>query len=219
MSDFLKPEQHGLFIGGSWRAAEGGAEFDVLDPADGSVITRVADGSAADAVAALDAAVAAQASWAKTPPRTRGEILRTAFELIAARTDEFAELMSLEMGKTIAEAKGEVGYGNEFFRWFSEEAVRIAGRWMQAPAGGSRLLTMKKPVGPCLFVTPWNFPLAMGTRKIGPAIAAGCTMVVKPAEQTPLTMLALAGVLAEAGLPDGVLNVVPTTRAAGRPRP
>jgi succinate-semialdehyde dehydrogenase/glutarate-semialdehyde dehydrogenase len=122
-------------------------------------------------------------------------------------------LMSLEMGKAVAEAKGEVAYGNEFFRWFSEEAVRVHGRWMQAPAGGSRLLTIKKPVGPCFFVTPWNFPLAMGTRKIGPAIAAGCTMVVKPAHQTPLTMLALAGLLTEAGLPDGVLNVVPTTRA------
>jgi succinate-semialdehyde dehydrogenase/glutarate-semialdehyde dehydrogenase len=152
--------------------------------------------------------------WARTAPRRRGEILRSAFELIAERADDFAELMSLEMGKTIAEAKGEVTYGNEFFRWFSEEAVRIHGRWMQAPAGGSRLLTMKKPVGPCLFVTPWNFPLAMGTRKIGPAIAAGCTMVVKPAELTPLTMLALAGVLTEAGLPAGVLNVIPSTRAA-----
>ena len=119
------------------------------------------------------------------------------------------------MGKTVAEAKGEVAYGAEFFRWFSEEAVRIHGRWMQAPAGGSRLLTIKKPVGPCLFITPWNFPLAMGTRKIGPAIAAGCTMVVKPAAQTPLTMLALAALLAEAGLPDGVLNVVTTTDAGG----
>ena len=146
---------------------------------------------------------AAQAEWAATPPRERGEILRRAFEAIMDRADDFAELMSLEMGKTVAEAKGEVAYGAEFFRWFSEEAVRIHGRWMQTPAGGTRLLTIRKPVGPCLFLTPWNFPLAMGTRKIGPAVAAGCTMVVKPAELTPLTMLALAGVLQEAGLPDG----------------
>ena len=128
------------------------------------------------------------------------------------RADDFAGIISLEMGKTLAEARGEVAYGAEFFRWFSEEAVRIHGRWMHAPAGGSRLLTVRKPVGPCLFVTPWNFPIAMGTRKIGPAVAAGCTMVVKPAELTPLTMLALAGVMAEAGLPDGVLNVVTTSR-------
>jgi succinate-semialdehyde dehydrogenase/glutarate-semialdehyde dehydrogenase len=212
--DLLLPEHRGLFIGGSWREAEGGARFDVRDPADASVITDVADGSTADALAALDAAVAAQADWARTPPRERGEILRRAFELVTARADDFAALMSLEMGKTVKEAKGEVAYGAEFFRWYSEEAVRIHGRWMQAPAGGSRLLTIKKPVGPCLFVTPWNFPLAMGTRKIGPAVAAGCTMVVKPAAQTPLTMLALAAVLAEAGLPAGVLNVVPTTHAA-----
>jgi len=212
--ELLAPEHRGLFIGGSWRAAEGRAEFAVLDPADGSVITQVADASPSDAADALDAAAAAQGDWARTAPRVRGEILRTAFELIDARADDFAELMSLEMGKPIAEAKGEVTYGNEFFRWFSEEAVRIHGRWMQNPAGGTRLLTVRKPVGPCFFVTPWNFPLAMGTRKIGPAIAAGCTMVVKPADQTPLTMLALAAVLEEAGLPAGVLNVVPTTRAA-----
>jgi succinate-semialdehyde dehydrogenase/glutarate-semialdehyde dehydrogenase len=212
--DLLAPEHRGLFIGGTWREAGGGERFDVLDPADGSTITDVADGTPADATAALDAAVAAQADWARTPPRERGEILRRAFELVTSRADDFAALMSLEMGKTVKEAKGEVAYGAEFFRWYSEEAVRIHGRWMQAPAGGSRLLTLKKPVGPCLFVTPWNFPLAMGTRKIGPAVAAGCTMVVKPAAQTPLTMLALAAVLAEAGLPAGVLNVVPTRHAA-----
>ncbi|MCY7396631.1 MAG: NAD-dependent succinate-semialdehyde dehydrogenase, partial [Nocardioides sp.] len=159
-------------------------------------------------------AVAAQAAWAATAPRERGEILRGAFALIAERAEDLALLMSLEMGKTVTEAKGEVAYGNEFLRWYAEEAVRIHGRWMQAPAGGSRLLTMKKPVGPCFFITPWNFPLAMGTRKIGPAIASGCTMVVKPAGQTPLTMLALAAVLAEAGLPDGVLNIVTTTEAS-----
>jgi succinate-semialdehyde dehydrogenase/glutarate-semialdehyde dehydrogenase len=212
--DLVGPQQRGLFIGGAWRDAEGGADFAVLDPADGSVLTRVADASVGDAVAALDAAVAAQEEWARTAPRTRGEILRGAFELINERADDFAELMSLEMGKTVAEARGEVTYGNEFFRWFSEEAVRVHGRWMQAPAGGSRLLTVKKPVGPCFFITPWNFPLAMGTRKIGPAIAAGCTMVIKPAELTPLTMLALAQVLTEAGLPEGVLNVIPSTHAA-----
>ncbi|WP_296605234.1 NAD-dependent succinate-semialdehyde dehydrogenase [Nocardioides sp.] len=209
--DLLGPEQRGLFIGGSWREAEAGKRLDVVDPADGSVLTDVADGSVADAVEALDAAVAAQASWATTPPRERGEILRRAFELVTERADAFAHLMSLEMGKTVAEARGEVTYGAEFFRWYAEEAVRIHGRWMQAPGGGSRLLTIKKPVGPCLFITPWNFPLAMGTRKIGPAIAAGCTMVVKPASQTPLTMLALAAVLEEAGLPGGVLNVVTTS--------
>lgn len=209
----LPAEQRRLWVAGEWRDAEGGDTFEVVDPADGQLLARVADGSVTDAVEALDAAVAAQGAWAATAPRERGEILRSAFELVASRADDLAMLMSLEMGKAVAEAKGEVAYGNEFFRWFSEEAVRIHGRWMQAPAGGSRLLTIKKPVGPCFFVTPWNFPLAMGTRKIGPAIAAGCTMVVKPAHQTPLTMLALAGLLTEAGLPDGVLNVVPTTRA------
>jgi succinate-semialdehyde dehydrogenase / glutarate-semialdehyde dehydrogenase len=212
--DLLPVGQRRLFIGGSWRHAAEDEVFDVLDPADGSVLAQVADGTVADAVDALDAAAEAQPSWAATAPRDRGEILRSAFELIRDRTDDLAHLMSLEMGKTVKEAQGEVGYGNEFFRWYAEEAVRIHGRWMQAPAGGSRLLTIKKPVGPCLFVTPWNFPIAMGTRKIGPAVAAGCTMVVKPAQQTPLTMLALAAILAEAGLPDGVLNVVPTTRAA-----
>jgi succinate-semialdehyde dehydrogenase/glutarate-semialdehyde dehydrogenase len=209
--DLLKPEHHGLLIGGQWRPASGDATFDVLDPADTSVLASVADGTTEDAMAALDAAVAAQRDWATTAPRERGEILRRAFELIIDRADDFADLMSLEMGKPTSEARGEVTYGAEFFRWFSEEAVRIHGRWMQAPAGGARLLTVRKPVGPCLFVTPWNFPLAMGTRKIGPAIAAGCTMVVKPAELTPLTMLALAALLQEAGLPDGVLNVVTTS--------
>ncbi len=213
--DLLGSDQRNLFIGGEWRAAEQAARIDVIDPADGSVITDVADGSTGDAVAALDAAVGAQQAWAATPPRERGEILRRAFELLTERADDFAALMSLEMGKTLAEAKGEVTYGADFFRWYAEEAVRIHGRWMQAPAGGSRILTLKKPVGPCLFITPWNFPLAMGTRKIGPAVAAGCTMVIKPASQTPLTMLALAALLAEAGLPAGVLNVVTTSDSGG----
>ena len=211
--DILPPDRRQLFIGGSWQEASGGKRFDVVDPADGSVLTTVANASAGDAMDALDAAVAAQVDWARTAPRERGEILRRAFDRLTEQADDIAELMSLEMGKTVAEAKGELSYGAEFFRWYAEEAVRIHGRWMQAPAGGSRLLTIKKPVGPCFFVTPWNFPLAMGTRKIGPAIAAGCTMVIKPAAQTPLTMLALAGLLADVGLPDGVLNIVTTTAA------
>ena len=210
----LPPDRLRLYVDGEWREANDGARFEVHDPADGSVIAEVADGSPLDAMDALDAAVAAQADWARTPPRDRGEILRRAFELLTARADDFARLMTLEMGKPLAESKGEVAYGSEFFRWFAEEAVRIHGRWMQAPNGASRLLTLKKPVGPCLFITPWNFPLAMGTRKIGPAIAAGCTMVVKPAALTPLSMLALAGVLEEAGLPPGVLNVVTTTSSS-----
>ncbi|NYG54079.1 NAD-dependent succinate-semialdehyde dehydrogenase [Nocardioides perillae] len=202
-----------LFVGGAWRDAAGGRTFAVTDPADGSELAQVADATVEDARAALDAAVAAQEEWGRTAPRERSEVLRRAFEAIVARTDELALLMSLEMGKPVAEAKGEVAYGAEFFRWFAEEAVRIAGRWMPAPAGGSRLVTIKKPVGPVLLVTPWNFPLAMGTRKIGPAVAAGCTMVLKPAEQTPLTSLALARIMQEAGLPDGVLNVVTTSEA------
>jgi succinate-semialdehyde dehydrogenase / glutarate-semialdehyde dehydrogenase len=212
--DFLPAEHRRLYIGGEWGDAEGGGTFDVLDPADGSVLCQVADATVADGQRALEAAVAVQDDWAHTNPRDRGEILRTAFELVASRSGDFAQLMSLEMGKTVKEAAGEVTYGNEFLRWFSEEAVRVHGRYMQAPAGGSRLLTLKKPVGPCLFVTPWNFPLAMGTRKIGPAIAAGCTMIVKPAHQTPLTMLALAATFEEAGLPAGVLNIVPTERSS-----
>src|SRR3954465_1486010 len=199
-----------LFIGGQWRPAAGGETLAVDDPATGEVLTEVADGSVEDGRAALDAAVAAQASWAATPPRDRGEILRRAFELITARADDLALLMTLEMGKPLKESKAEIAYAAEFFRWFAEEAVRISGRWSVAPNGASRLLTMKQPVGPCLFITPWNFPLAMGTRKIGPAIAAGCTMVVKPASQTPLSMYALADLLTEAGLPEGVLNVATT---------
>ncbi|WP_109508604.1 NAD-dependent succinate-semialdehyde dehydrogenase [Nocardioides speluncae] len=216
MSDLLEFAQSdpGLLIGGEWREAHAGGRFAVLDPADGTELAKAADGSVHDAVDALDAAVAAQAAWAETAPRERGEILRAGYAGVTAHADEFARLISLEMGKTLAEAKGEVGYGAEFLRWFSEEAVRVHGRWMHAPAGGSRLLTMKKPVGPCLLITPWNFPLAMATRKIGPAIAAGCTMVVKPAELTPLTTLALARVLTEAGLPPGVLNVVTTSDSA-----
>src|SRR3954454_16156596 len=208
-----KTGSRGLFIGGQWRESSTGSRLEVRDPADDSVITDVADGSTDDALAALDAAASAQADWGATAPRERGEILRRSFEAITDQADDFAELISLEMGKTVKEAKGEVTYGAEFFRWFSEEAVRIHGRWMQDPAGGTRLLTIKKPVGPCLFLTPWNFPLAMGTRKSGPAVAAGCTMVGKPAELKPLTMLALAHVMTEAGLPAGVLNTVTTSNS------
>ena len=201
----------GLLIGGEQREGAGGGRIDVDDPATGEVFASVADATPDDGRAALDAAVAAQADWAATPPRDRGEILRRAFELLTERSDDLALLMTLEMGKPVAESKGEITYAAEFFRWFSEESVRISGRWSTAPNGASRLLTMKQPVGPCLFITPWNFPMAMGTRKIGPAVAAGCTMVVKPASSTPLSMLALAAIMTEAGLPDGVLNVVTTS--------
>jgi succinate-semialdehyde dehydrogenase / glutarate-semialdehyde dehydrogenase len=202
-----------LLIGGQWREAGGGERFEVTDPSSGEVLTTCADGTPDDGLAALAAAHEAQPGWAATAPRDRSEILRRAFEALVARADEFALLMSLEMGKTVTEGRGEVTYGAEFFRWFAEEAVRVHGRYSVAPNGASRLLTMKQPVGPTLMITPWNFPLAMGTRKIGPAIAAGCTMVVKPAHETPLTMLLLAQVLQEAGLPDGVLNVVTTTHS------
>ncbi|NAZ87508.1 aldehyde dehydrogenase family protein [Kineococcus sp. T90] len=204
----------GLFTGGTWREASGGRTVAVEDPATGEVLTHVADASVADGRAALDAAVAARHGWARTPARERAEVLRRAFEAVTARAEDFALLMTLEMGKPLDQARGEVAYGAEFLRWFSEEASRISGRYAANPAGGSRLLTMKQPVGPTLAITPWNFPLAMGTRKIGPALAAGCTVVVKPATQTPLTMLLLAQVLAEAGVPAGVLNVVTTTSTA-----
>jgi succinate-semialdehyde dehydrogenase / glutarate-semialdehyde dehydrogenase len=202
----------GLFIDGKWRDSSDGRTLDVEDPSTGETLALVADATVADGAAALDAAVAAQADWAATAPRDRGEILRRAFAAITARAEEFALLMTLEMGKPLAEARGEVTYGAEFFRWFSEEAVRISGRWSTAPNGATRLLTMKQPVGPTLMITPWNFPLAMGTRKIGPALAAGCTMVVKPAKQTPLSMLALVDLLTECGVPAGVVNVITTTR-------
>ncbi len=202
----------GLFIGGKWRDSSDGRTLNVEDPSTGETLVSVADATVADGAAALDAAVAARADWAATAPRERGEILRRAFVAITARAEEFALLMTLEMGKPLAEARGEVTYGAEFFRWFSEEAVRISGRWSTAPNGATRLVTMKQPVGPTLMITPWNFPLAMGTRKIGPALAAGCTMVVKPAKQTPLSMLALVDLLTDCGVPAGVVNVITTTR-------
>src|SRR5579872_2375926 len=212
-SEVLSNVPKELFIAGAWRPAEGGAWLAVEDPATGQTLCEIADGTPADAVAALSAADEAQAGWAARAPRERGEILRRAFELIVKRTDELATLMSLEMGKSLAESRGEVAYANDFLRWFSEEAVRIRGSYSLSPNGKARLLTMRQPVGPCLFITPWNFPLAMGTRKIGPAVAAGCTMVVKPAKQTPLSMLALAAIFEEAGLPAGVLNVLTTSRS------
>jgi succinate-semialdehyde dehydrogenase/glutarate-semialdehyde dehydrogenase len=197
-----------LFIGGEWRDASGGATLDVEDPSTGDAIASVADATPDDAKAALDAAVDAQEEWANHPPRERGEILRRSWELITERADELALIMTLEMGKPLAESKAEIAYASEFFRWFAEEAVRIEGRFATAPNGVGRLITMKQPVGPCYAITPWNFPMAMGTRKIGPAVAAGCTMVIKPAQQTPLSMFALAQIMEEAGLPGGVLNVV-----------
>ena len=204
----------GLLIGGEWRDASGGATLAVEDPATGQTLCEVADATADDARAALDAACAAQAEWAAHPPRERGEILRRAYEEMTERADELALLMTLEMGKALAESKAEIAYASEFFRWNAEEAVRIDGRFATAPNGAGRLLTMKQPVGPCLLITPLNFPTAMGTRKIGPAVAAGCTMVVKPAKLTPLSMLALAQILERAGLPKGVLNVVTAKSAS-----
>lgn len=204
----------GLHVNGAWRPAEGDRVFEVADPATGETLATVADASPGDAMAALAAAHEAQAAWQRTAPRARAEILRKAFELITARTEEFALLITLEMGKPLAESRAEVAYGAEFLRWFSEEAPRVAGRYATAPDGGNRLLVRKRPVGPCLLITPWNFPIAMATRKVAPAIAAGCTMVLKPAELTPLTTLLLTEVLAEAGLPPGVLNIVTTTDPA-----
>lgn len=203
----------GLYINGSWRAAESERLLAVEDPSTGNVLVEVADASAADGMAALDAAVEAQESWGATPPRERGEILRRAFETITERIDELALVLTLEMGKPLGESRGEIAYAAEFLRWYGEEAVRINGRYTVSPNGSGRILTMKEPVGPCLFITPWNFPLAMGTRKIGPAIAAGCTMVVKPAKQTPLSMLLFAAILEECGLPPGVCNVVTTSNS------
>ena len=197
-----------LFIGGEWRDAKEGGTLSVEDPATGESLCEVADGQPEDALAALEAADKAQADWARTAPRQRGEILRSAFEMITERIDDLALLMTLEMGKPVADSKAEITYASEFFRWYSEQAVRIGGTYSISPDGNQRIMTMKQPVGPCLMITPWNFPMAMGTRKIGPAIAAGCTMVMKPAKATPLSMLALAEILEEAGLPPGVLNVV-----------
>jgi len=204
-----------LFLGGKWVPASSGGRFDVYDPSTGEVIAAVADGTVEDAIAAVDAADAAAAGWAATAPRARAEILRSAFELMTARKDELARLISLENGKALTDAAGEVAYAAEFFRWYSEEAVRAEGTVMTAPSGANRILVVQQPVGIAVLVTPWNFPAAMATRKIGPALAAGCTCILKPASDTPLTALAMAAILAEAGVPDGVVNVLPS-RSSGK---
>ncbi|MBB3035853.1 NAD-dependent succinate-semialdehyde dehydrogenase [Hoyosella altamirensis] len=203
-----------LWVGGQQRPAETGKTFPVRNPATGDVIVEVSDAGPEDGARALDEAVRVQEKWAHTPPRERAEILRAAFDAISSRKADMAHLMTLEMGKALPESDAEVAYGGEFFRWFSEEAARIGGRFTPSPAGTGRILTIRRPVGPCLAITPWNFPLAMGTRKIGPALAAGCTMIVKPAGETPLTMLLLGQILADAGLPEGVLSILPTSRSA-----
>src|SRR3954471_21251111 len=204
-----------LFIAGEWRDASGGGTLGVEDPATGETLTEVADATVDDALAALGAAADAQAAWADTTPRDRGEILRRAYELVVERADDLAVVMTMEMGKPVAESKAEVSYAADFLHWFAGEATRIEGRFAVAEkAPDQRMLVLKQPVGPCVLITPWNFPMAMGTRKIGPAVAAGCTMVIKPAKQTPLSMLALAQILEEAGLPGGVLNLI-TAKSSG----
>jgi succinate-semialdehyde dehydrogenase / glutarate-semialdehyde dehydrogenase len=203
-----------LYVAGQWRDATGGGTLDVEDPATGEVLGQVADATPEDAQAALAAAHEAFATFRRTAPRERADVLRRAYDLVMERIDDLALLMTLEMGKPVAESKGEITYAANFLRWYSEEAVRIDGRYTTNEAGTGRVLTLRQPVGPCVFITPWNFPMAMGTRKIGPAVAAGCTCVVKPAKQTPFSMLALAQIFEEAGLPPGVLNVV-TAKSSG----
>ncbi|MQA34938.1 NAD-dependent succinate-semialdehyde dehydrogenase [Modestobacter roseus] len=206
------PDQ--LFIGGSWRPAATGAQLDVHDPATGDVLASIADAGVVDGVAALDAAVAAAEDWAATPPRVRGELLRAAFDLLQERREHFAAVMTAEMGKPHREALGEIAYGGEFLRWFGEEAPRVSGRFGDNPSGTGRIVVSRRPVGPCYLVTPWNFPLAMATRKIAPALAAGCPVVLKPAELTPLTSLLFAQLLSDVGVPAGVVNVVTTAAPA-----
>jgi succinate-semialdehyde dehydrogenase/glutarate-semialdehyde dehydrogenase len=208
-----------LYIGGEWRDASGAGTLTVEDPSTGEALCEVADATPEDAEAALDAAVASQAEWAATSPNERGEILWHAFEALNDRADELALLMTLEMGKTVAESKAEIAYAAEFFRWFSGEALRIDGNYKVAGNAASRVLVMRQPVGPSFFITPWNFPNAMGTRKIGPAIAAGCTMVMKPAQLTPLSMIALAQLLEECGLPGGVLNLITSSSSSSVAKP
>ncbi|WP_353113801.1 NAD-dependent succinate-semialdehyde dehydrogenase [Microbacterium sp.] len=211
--DLLDRVRTGLYIGGEWVEAEEGRAFDVRDPATGAVIRTIADASPADGGRALDAAVAAQDAWAATAPRTRSDILRRAFDLVQQHKEDLALLMTLEMGKPLAEARGEVVYGGEFLRWFSEEAVRISGRYGLNPEGTGRMVVSQRPVGPSFFITPWNFPFAMATRKIAPALAAGCTVVIKPPALTPLTTIFFTQLLEEAGVPAGVVNVVQTSRS------
>lgn len=203
-----------LLIGGKRVPGSTGARIDVVNPSDATVIATVADADAADALATVDAAADALPGWAATPPRERAEILRRCFELMVERTDELAHLISLENGKAQADARSEVAYAAEFFRWYSEEAVRVVGEVSTAPSGANRILVQRRPIGVCVLVTPWNFPAAMATRKIAPALAAGCTTILKPAPQTPLTAFAVAALLEEAGVPAGVVNVL-TTSSAG----
>ncbi|MCG7416406.1 NAD-dependent succinate-semialdehyde dehydrogenase [Microbacterium sp. ACRRU] len=210
-SELLASVPNGLLIAGEWRPAEGGKTVKVSDPATGDVIREIADASVADGVAAMDAAADAFPSWAATPARERAEILRRAFDLLQERKEDVALLMTLEMGKPLAEARGEVGYGGEFLRWFSEVTAHTQGRYGANPEGTGRMIVTQHPVGPCYLITPWNFPLAMATRKIAPALAAGCTVVIKPATLTPLTTLFFAQILQDAGVPAGVVNVVTTT--------
>ncbi|WP_089158624.1 NAD-dependent succinate-semialdehyde dehydrogenase [Corynebacterium glutamicum] len=219
VSELLAKVPTGLLIGDSWVEASEGGTFDVENPATGETIATLASATSEDALAALDAACAVQAEWARTPARERSNILRRGFELVAERAEEFATLMTLEMGKPLAEARGEVTYGNEFLRWFSEEAVRLYGRYGATPEGNLRMMTTRKPVGPCLLITPWNFPLAMATRKVAPAIAAGCVMVLKPARLTPLTSQYFVQTMLDAGLPAGVLNVVSGASASAISNP
>ncbi|WP_369046538.1 NAD-dependent succinate-semialdehyde dehydrogenase [Sinomonas sp. P10A9] len=203
-----------LFIGGEWRPATGGAEFDVVDPSTGQPLCRVADATVGDALAALDAAVATQPAFAATTPRERSRMLYRAWELLGERRDALAVLMTLEAGKPVAESRAEIELAREFVLHFAEEAVRISGNYQESPNGGSRMIVVHQPVGPTLLVTPWNFPMSMGCRKVAPAIAAGCTVVVKPAKETPLTMLALAEIFREAGVPSGAVNVVTTSSSS-----
>lgn len=213
-SELLAKVPSQLFINGQWVDATGSKKLEVHDPATGLVLASIADASPADGMKALDAAVAAQDAWAATAPRVRSDLLRKAFDRVQELKDEFALLMTLEMGKPLAEALGEVNYGAEFLRWFSEEAVRITGRYGTNPEGTGRTIVTHMPVGPSYLITPWNFPLAMATRKIAPALAAGCTVVVKPATLTPLTTLYFVKILEEVGVPAGVVNVFTTSQTA-----
>ncbi|HET9841197.1 MAG TPA: NAD-dependent succinate-semialdehyde dehydrogenase [Nocardioides sp.] len=202
-----------LYVGGKWVPAEDAGRFDVLDPSTGEVIAKVADATVGDAVNAVGAAGSAADLWAAMPPRERSEILRCAFELMTRDTEHLARLVTIENGKALSDARGEVAYAAEFFRWYAEETVRAHGSVVTAPSGANKIMVLEQPVGICVLVTPWNFPAAMATRKIGPALGAGCTVVLKPASDTPLTALALAAILEEAGVPAGVVNVLPARRS------
>ena len=213
MGDITVKAPIDLFIGGRWVSAATDRRFDVTDPATGRTIASVADGAVSDALDAVTAAAEAGPGWAATAPRVRAEVLRRAWELMTERAEDLALLITAENGKALVDARGEVAYAAEFFRWYAEEAVRANGSVGTAPSGANRILVIHQPVGVCVLVTPWNFPAAMATRKIGPALAAGCTVVLKPASDTPLTALAVAQILDEAGVPAGVINVVPSRRS------